>query len=218
MNITPAPGSSEVGSSTDAPRRLLLIRHARTADNAAGRFLGRNDPELDEQGRRSAELRAPQFADLGGLCLSSPARRARETARLLGLPEPQIEEGFRELDFGDWEGWTPEEVAERDPHGFAAFDSGEIEGFPGGETVTAVARRTTDAVTRRAGVDLVVVTHATVIRVLVAALLGLPVGQYRTRLGRPGHLSRTELVEHAGGWRLAAYDQRVEPPILGESS
>ena len=69
----------------------------------------------------------------------------------------------------------------------------------------AVRDRTLDAIARVDAERLVVVTHATVIRVVVTALLDLPARTYRARFGRPGHLSRTELERHAGGWRLLAY-------------
>lgn len=185
----------------------------------AGRFLGLSDPGLDASGRRDASHLASQlgaFADAS--IVSSPARRALETAELLGLSEPVIEDGFREIDFGAWEGLTLEEVAERDPLGSAAFDRGDIDGFPGGESVASVQQRTTEALIRHRSPDLVVITHATVIRILVAALLGLPVARYRALLGRPANLSRTEFVEHDGGWRLISYDRRDEPTWAGPSS
>jgi len=184
----------------------VLVRHGETADNLAGRFLGRGDPALTAEGLDLARRRRSTL-DLGGdgIVVSGPARRARETAAALGAADPVIDPGFRELDFGAWEGLTPEEAAARDPAVFAAFEDGALDRFPDGESVSEVWARTEAAIASRVADRLVVVTHATVIRVTVAGLLGLPLDRYRARLGRPGHLSRTELEHHDGGWRLLAY-------------
>ncbi len=190
----------------------MLIRHAETAENVAGRFLGRSDPSLTPDGVAAAARLAPAFGPTAGsLVVTSPARRARETASALGLGEPVVDDAFREVDFGDWEGLTQEEVAARDPEGFAAFSQGDIAGFPGGETIAAARARTVDAVGRHRSDQLVVVTHATVVRVLVAGLLGLPVERYRSLLGRPANLSWTELEATADGWMLVTYGATPDP-------
>ena len=194
-------------------RRLVLLRHAETADNVAGRFLGRSDPSLTEAGMQAAVQLAAAFAQPssadGALAVCSPARRAVETADHLGLRGAVIDDAFREIDFGSWEGFTQEEIAQRDPVAFSAFERGDIDGFPGGETVEAVRVRTVDALERHRSPRLVVVTHATVVRILVTALLGLPVSRYRSAFGRPANLSWTELEQTDLGWRLLTYDSRA---------
>ena len=197
-------GMNSPDGSHGSPRRLLLVRHGPTAENVAGRFLGRTDAPVTEAARVEAAALRPlvPFADL---VVTSPARRAVETAELLGLRAPLVEPAFREIDFGDWEGLTQDEVAERDPTRFAAFEAGDIEGFPGGETVAAVAQRTVDAVERHRSSTVLVVTHATVIRILVAALLDLPVSRYRSHHPRPTNLSVTSLERQHGLWRLESY-------------
>ena len=202
MNISIEP----VEGANTPDRRLYLVRHGETADNAAGRFLGRTDSPLNDRGVIQAQQRAATIAAFGiEAVVSSPARRALETAELLNLSDPVIESGFREIDFGDWEGLTQDEVAERDPVNFAAFTGGDISGFPGGETVAGVADRTMAAVATHTSTTLLVVTHATVIRILVVALLGLPVTRYRSSFDRPGNLSITELSCTNGAWSLESY-------------
>lgn len=202
------PGSP---APTGSGRRLVLVRHGETADNVAGRFLGRSDPPLTDRGAEAARRVGPLPG--GAVVVSSPARRARATAELLGAGDPVIDEAFREIDFGAWEGSTRDEVERLDPEGYAAFAHGEVVGFPDGEKVAALRDRTLDALGRHDGPVLVVVTHATVIRVLVAALLGLPIGRYRALLDRPPNLSWTELEGHAGGWRLVRYAALSPNPI-----
>ena len=202
MNKLLDPGNDNASSL----RRLFLVRHGETAANAAGRFLGRTDPSLNEHGVRQAHDAAAMFRSIGPVeVVSSPARRAVETASLLSGSEPIIEDGFREIDFGDWEGLTQDEVARVDPVNFAAFASGDIAGFPGGESVVEVAERTSAAIAQRTSESLVVVTHATCIRIMVVALLGLPITRYRLLFDRPANLSVTSLESDGENWTLRAY-------------
>ena len=211
VDVTPVNIPSGAPSPPGAARRVVLVRHGETADNVAGRFLGRSDPALTDRGAEAARRLGPLPA--GAVVVSSPARRAIETAALLGAGDPLVDEALREVDFGTWEGSTRDEVERLDPEGYAAFAHGEVVGFPEGETVAALGDRTHDALGRHGVPDLVVVTHATVIRVLVAALLGLPIGRYRALLDRPPNLSWTELEGHAGGWRLVRYAALSPDPI-----
>ena len=132
-------------------------------------------------------------------------------ASALGLGEPVVDDAFREVDFGDWEGLTQAEVAARDPEGFAAFSQGDIAGFPGGETIAAARARTVEAVGRHRSDRLVVVTHATVVpgarrRAARAARRALP------RAARPpANLSWTELEATADGWMLVTYGATPDP-------
>lgn len=193
-------------------QRLVLVRHGETADNVAGRFLGRSDPDLTDRGRAQARLLSPRVTALVDVTVvTSPARRAVSTAEELGAAATVSDGAFREIDFGDWEGLTQSEVAERDPVGFAAFARGDIDAFPGGESVHAVAERTVAALRTYDASMLLVVTHATVVRILVTALLGLPVARYRALFARPSHLSWTELESTVDGWMLHTYSS----PLVG---
>jgi probable phosphoglycerate mutase len=82
---------------------VLAIRHAATEWNEAGLLQGRRDMPLSPSGRAAVQSwRLPEDW-LGARCLSSPLRRAMETAALLGLaaePEPLL----IEMDWGSWEG------------------------------------------------------------------------------------------------------------------
>jgi broad specificity phosphatase PhoE len=84
---------------------LLVIRHAATDWNEAGRIQGRTDRPLSDTGRQA--LRAARLPSewRKAKCLSSPLVRTLETARLLGLdPEPDLR--LIEMDWGEWEGRT----------------------------------------------------------------------------------------------------------------
>ena len=80
---------------------LALIRHAPTVWSNEGRMQGRADVPLAAP---LPEWRWPAALD-GFRVITSPLRRAVETARLLGVsavPEPLLVE----MDWGDWEGET----------------------------------------------------------------------------------------------------------------
>lgn len=189
------------------------MRHGVTAANREGRFLGRSDPTLDDEGMAQAQrLRGRVQRFDPHRIVSSPARRATQTAAEWPIGPVIEDEAFREIDFGLWEGLTRQEVAGIDPEGIRAFDHGEIEGFPEGETVAAVRDRTVTALETHESERLMVVTHATVIRILVVALMGLPVSHYRSILDRPGNCSWTELHAHDRGWRLVRYG--AEAPLV----
>ena len=85
---------------------LLFIRHGPTEWNEAGRIQGRRDIPLSAAAR--AALSARRIPDgLGaGRWVSSPLRRARETAQTLGAEEfeIEIEPRITEMDWGEWEG------------------------------------------------------------------------------------------------------------------
>ncbi len=82
---------------------LALVRHSPTDWNEQGLVQGHSDIPLGDTGRAlAARWRLP--ADLAGFTLvSSPLRRAVETARIIA-GEPAIEPRLIEMDWGAWEG------------------------------------------------------------------------------------------------------------------
>jgi len=155
---------------------LLLVRHAESSWNAAGRWQGHADPPLSERGVAQANALA---RDLAGepidRIVSSDLRRAAETAAILGRArglEPLLEPRLRELDLGAWEGLTRDEIASTAQADLRRFDAGDPDVRPGGgETLREIERRVRFAVRElveaHAGQRLAVVTHLGVIRALV---------------------------------------------------
>ena len=86
------------------PPCSLLLRHGRTAANASRRLLGRMDVPLDELGRRQAEaLGRSSWCRQATRVVSSPLRRARDTAAALGRPVT-VDERWTEIDYGIYDG------------------------------------------------------------------------------------------------------------------
>lgn len=146
------------------PTRLLLVRHAESEWNAAGRVQGQADPPLSEHGRRQGAAAASRV-DVD-VIVSSDLRRARETADIIasaaGL-DVWFDPALREIDVGEFAGLTRNELLERFPDEAAAWREGRLERFPGGESrqehrerLLAAAERLADAF---AGRRVLVVTH-----------------------------------------------------------
>ena len=150
--------------------RLVLCRHGE-AEDAAGRFCGSFDPALSSTGLLQAEALAAVAGE--SVVYSSPARRALETARAMRR-EPIVDPDLRELDFGEAEGLTYEDVAERWPDLYEAWLRAPTEVcFPVGEPFANFRVRILAALAR-IDRDAVVVTHGGVIRTALAHWLGMP--------------------------------------------
>ena len=157
---------------------LILLRHGQTEWSKAGRHTGRTDIPLTPDGEAAAKSLAPALAGRQlRAAFTSPAQRAVRTAELAGLsatPDP----GLQEWDYGGYEGMTTAQIREQRP-GWYLWRDGVIPGDAAhpGETVAEVGARA-DAVLALvrpllAGGDVVLVSHAHMLRVLAARWLGL---------------------------------------------
>lgn len=156
-----------------------LLRHGQTEHTPERRFSGRNDLPLSRTGRAEAEAAAERARALGiDVVVSSPLRRTRETAGIvaeaLGLT-PQFDDDLAELDFGELEGLTFEEARQRHPLAARRFGVDTTVAAPGGESVADVSARVARArrriLSRHEGRTVLVVSHVTPIKLLLAAAL-----------------------------------------------
>lgn len=157
------------------PGRVVLLRHGETTYH--GRFNGQARSQLTALGWQ-------QMREAIGTCrfqriITSPLPRCAEFAERLaveqGLPlDPEPD--FMEMDFGDWEGCTSEEIHLRDPDHLGAFWADpETIAPPNGETLAAMRERVLAAWRRRqpglVDEQVLIITHAGVIRLLIMELL-----------------------------------------------
>jgi phosphoserine phosphatase len=183
---------------------LLLARHATTAASATGRNLGRaQDPPLIEEGLFLAErLGATIAGELRHLpadelrIVSSTAARCRQTAAAVAAAidvDPgtiQTLTELLEIDYGAWDGLTADECRARDPELRAAWEDDPFDvRCPGGESGADVADRALPAlaaleawVAEDRARCLIAIAHNHVNRIRLAALLGLPMRDYRRRV------------------------------------
>lgn len=175
--------------------RLFLVRHGQVPANREFRFVGTRDEELTEQGIREAEALARGFERIEvDLVLSSPKRRALETARTISS-NARVEPDLVEQDFGAWEGLSRDEVlALGAPHRAAldSFDQSADASPPEGESMSAVRDRVETLVDRllEDGVEsAVLVSHVGPIKALLSLALNLPVEAVRPMFLDTGSLS-----------------------------
>ena len=159
-------------------KRLYLIRHCEPDPAAAGRCYGSLDFGLSDEGNVAAEALATAFTDVRlDAVVSSPRRRTVETAepiaRAAGVVVA-IDERWRELDFGELEGLTYEEVERTRPELFRRWmeTPTEVE-FPGGESYTGLRARVLDAAEELQG-TCAVIAHGGPVRAVLAHALGMP--------------------------------------------
>jgi probable phosphoglycerate mutase len=164
------------------PAVTLLLRHGQTPMSVQKRYAGRSDVPLTDAGVAQAAAAAKRLAPAGiDAIVASPLRRtvqtAGEVAAVTGLPVA-AEDGFRETDFGAWEGLTFAEVRERWPSEMTAWLADPEVAPPGGESFAEVSERVTAALQRvlagRTGQRILIVSHVTPIKTLVAATLLAP--------------------------------------------
>ncbi len=201
------------------PAELILVRHGETTGNSTVRLNGSTDVPLSDLGRRQMERVGCALADLAlDELLTSPLVRARQSAQIVagGRPlEARVVEGFREIDFGRWEGLTLQEVALRDPPGYEEWRRGHLDfTFPEGDNRIGFRDRVAAEARRRLVLDSgtwLAVLHKGVCKVIVGSLTGLPPAEWNSQPCELGSIHRLRL--EADGWRLVS---ACEVSHLGE--
>ncbi len=148
--------------------KIGLIRHGRTEWNDAGRLQGRSDIPLSEAEReRLGGLALPpswKDADI----LSSPLKRARETADILTENFVREDTALIELDLGDWEGKRGVDLLDDPKSGYRHVEEWGWDGRPpNGETPRELLTRVEPVLTGLER-DTVIVSHINIMRVLLA--------------------------------------------------
>lgn len=182
-------GPARWSGATGTPTRLLLLRHGQTAMSLDRRYSGRGDVPLTDAGAQQAAAAAKRLASMDGLVIggeaapivASPLLRARQTAEAVADAlggRVSTHPGLLETDFGDWEGLTFGEAAERDPDLHGKWLGDPALAAPGGESFDAVHRRVRRArdelLSTYGGRTIVVVSHVTPIKSLLR--MGLDAG------------------------------------------
>lgn len=187
---------------------LYLVRHGQTDLNRDRRFRGITDAPLNDKGKNQALGAASLMAGSGVEVLhSSPMPRAVQTAEIIAGEigaEVVVNEGLIDIDYGEWQGLTVEEVEVRfggesvarwkeDPGGFA---------FPGGESIIDVRRRLEPTllgiVRENRGTGAAAVTHMAVLKLAFLVLLGFDYPWFWKVGIENGSVSRFSYAEGAG--------------------
>jgi broad specificity phosphatase PhoE len=152
---------------------VWLVRHGETEWSRDGRHTSVTDLPLTADGEKVAEHLRDRLQDEDfSAVLTSPRSRARETARLAGRPEAEVDPDLVEWNYGDLEGRTATEIQETYP-GWSIW-TGPV---PGGESADEVSTRLDRVIARCRAVDgrVLLFGHGHSLRALAARWLGLPV-------------------------------------------
>lgn len=202
---------------------FVLVRHGQTEWNRVERFRGRADVPLNATGLAQAEATGERVARTWrpAAIYASPLSRATVTAeaagRRLGLPVLPLP-GVIDIDYGEWQGLTPDEARARWRELVAAwYAEPHTVRVPGGESLAGLRERAMAAIhelaERHRDATVVVVSHTVVNRVILLAVLGLGNNRFwRLRQdncainvfeAEGGDYTLVSLndVCHLGGWR-----------------
>jgi alpha-ribazole phosphatase len=178
-------GTYDIQRNTYSGQTILLMRHGRTDSSGPERYIGRTDIPLNAAGREQARQWAGRFSESPpARIISSNLTRSIEMARIIasacGTPTEEIA-AFSEIDLGQWEGRTFEEIRTSHPAEFA--ERGKyLAGYrpPGGESFGDLQGRCLPAfneLVEQTQGDLLIVGHAGVNRVLLCHILGMPLSR-----------------------------------------
>jgi phosphoserine phosphatase len=169
--------------------RILLVRHGHVEGMSPERFRGRRDVELSDLGTRQAQATAEGIAARWqpASIYSSPLRRCRQTAAAIGaacggLPATVLDD-LIDVQYGDWEWHTHEEVRAQWPELFECwFAAPQLVRFPQGESFQDLLARMANVLRlvreRHHDETVVVVGHSSGNRALILQALDQPLSAY----------------------------------------
>lgn len=134
-------------SFTDGAGTLVMVRHGETEGQSSIRYHGRGDVALDARGREQMRAAARVLnGEVFAKVFASSLVRAIEGARIIaGDDAPIISIGeFVEIDFGDFEGLTIDEIRQQHPGEFERWRERRLEAdyqYPNGESGEAFRER-----------------------------------------------------------------------------
>lgn len=203
-----------------SPLTLVLVRHGVTDMTITHELSGSGQPgpSLNSTGRIQAAKAADAVYRIGRTTwdrvpqvdrvFASPMVRTQETAAALGRrigAHVETEQRVREIDFGDWEGLTGDDIEERFGDDIHRWRAGEI-AAPRGESIPEVGERFDGFIEEAAaeharrceeGEDRArawaVTSHAVAIKSAVAVSLGVPAVHWMHIWPQPASLSLVQL-------------------------
>ena len=159
------------------------MRHGEPELSVRGRCYGSLDIGLSSEGERQMEVVARMLShEPFAVIYTSPRLRCKQSATILSAVHNcpvETVDAFSEIDFGEFEGCSYEDIETRYPDLYREWMEHPTEiQFPGGESLDAMWTRVTEAAsalrTRHSGQSIALVTHGGVIRILIAETLAMP--------------------------------------------
>lgn len=167
--------------------KLYLVRHGETDWNRQNRCQGCIDIELNEDGIRQAKAVAQRLsAEKLDIIYSSWLKRAYDTAAYINQKfslDIIKESALNEIDFGEWEGLTFEEMRVRPDYDFSRWKTEPHKAtFPGEGRLQAVQDRAMDFVNKtikdNPGKNILMVSHGGILKTITLKLLDIGLEAY----------------------------------------
>jgi len=165
------------------PTTVILVRHGETEANVQQVWHGAMDAPLTMRGQRQVEATGQGVAELSrrfpiDRFFVSPAPRTQRTAAAIAAAlgmRPEIREGLREFDLGDWEGRSFTDLHDNEDL-WGRWEADSAFAPPNGESPRSFNRRAVETVQALAdqypGETLLLVTHGGVICNVLATWVG----------------------------------------------
>ena len=160
--------------------KIFIVRHGQTSGNRARKYFGITDIELNEEGIIQAGLISKRL-ERENICriYSSNLKRAFKTAEIIAKPHKinvESKKDLMEINFGDWEGLSFQEIQKGYPHEFSKWQNNIMDfTIPHGESVLELKKRVEPAFSEilNSAVEnnVVIVTHGGPIRVILSKIL-----------------------------------------------
>lgn len=183
---------------------LFIVRHGRTVANAGGLLQGRVDHPLDVIGLQQAHQISLALGKID-IAVSSPLKRARQTAEPLGLPV-RVDERWIELDYGEWDELPISNVTVNQ---WAEWRRDSTFAPPGGESLTQLDQRVfeacNDLLSEASELNVAVFTHVSPIKSAIAWALGVE-GQISWRL-QVGQAQISRIIVREGRPVIASFNE-----------
>ncbi|AFZ27633.1 fructose-2,6-bisphosphatase [Cylindrospermum stagnale PCC 7417] len=185
---------------------LYFLRHGQTEFSRNNAYCGAIDSELTPEGLEMAQAFAAAYSSTPWKAVfCSPMKRTLATAKPLcaatGM-QPELRDGLKEINYGQWEGKTPEEINREYHDDYIRWSADPAWNAPtGGEMAVTIAGRAMQVIEEirqlyHSG-NVLIVAHKATIRIILCSLLGIDVGRFRYRWGCPvSSLSIVEFTSH----------------------
>ena len=185
---------------SDTHKEQTVIELFRHGETTAGKcFLGSTDVSLSQLGWQ--QMKSHKLSGDYDLVLSSPLKRCREFSQAFATDKNlpvKIENEFREIDFGLWEGKTSAELWEQDREKLSEFWNDPVLCTPPeAESLTDFQKRVIEHyykwLNELKGKKILLVCHAGVIKIILCEILGVELkNMYRLTIDHAG-LSQVSL-------------------------
>ena len=189
-------------------KKIIIIRHGSIDSKYQGRYIGTMDVPLSQKGLEESVAIGKYLADINcDYIFASPMLRVKQTLETAIAPEKikdvEYKENLREINFGDWEGMTFEEINAKYPNQVNDW-VGILNkfGFPNGSNVDDFHKGIElfkKTLLKISSETIMVFAHGGVILALICSILGLEKDKMLAFKVDRGSITTLDLFENGYG-------------------